>query len=153
MKISKRASSALSPLSTEPLSSSAPILKTDGSLRVCYDYRDLNANTIKDKTPLSLLSEGVRPHQLRQDLIQIRPSRCLQPAPHYPYERSPAFWLLYEPCDRLSQSHSQSDVQTERTNQTIDHIMRCFCDYRNAIQSTPTQKAHPMTPSSSNPTW
>ena len=26
--------------------------------------------------------------------------------------------------------HPQSDGQTERTNQTIEHFMRCFCDYQ-----------------------
>jgi hypothetical protein len=38
----------------------APIIfvpKPDGSLRLCVDYRDLNRVTIKDRTPLPLMSE------------------------------------------------------------------------------------------------
>ena len=41
-------------------SAGAPILftpKTDGSLRLCVDYRGLNAVTEKDRTPLPLMSE------------------------------------------------------------------------------------------------
>ena len=38
--------------------------KKDGSLRLCQDYRRLNTHTIKDKTPLPLISEVL--DQLRE---------------------------------------------------------------------------------------
>jgi hypothetical protein len=46
--------------STSP--ASAPIhfvQKKDGSLRLCVDYRGLNAMTVKDRTPLPLISEAL----------------------------------------------------------------------------------------------
>ena len=36
-----------------------PIRKTDGSLRLCVDYRKLNERTVNDRFPMCVMSESV----------------------------------------------------------------------------------------------